>query len=109
MATGLERDKEGVPDVAFLRASRQAAVGFHVANLGFDSALAAEVDDQLGGQTAPFAAYWDEGSVLALATIAMAINGPILGTTMRRRAYSLSLALRVISAFRVLIYASRLA
>lgn len=42
VAAGAEHGEEGIADGAFQGASGEAAVGFHVADLGFDGAAAAE-------------------------------------------------------------------
>ena len=52
VAAGAENGKYGVANGAFQGASRQAAVGFHVSDLGLDGASAAEVRDQFGCQAA---------------------------------------------------------
>lgn len=50
VAAGAERGKEGVADGAFRRASRQAAVGFHMADFLLDGASAAQICDQFWRQ-----------------------------------------------------------
>lgn len=50
-------------------ATRQATVGFHVADLGLDGAAAAEVCDQLRGQAAPCAADQHAGRLNAVTTV----------------------------------------
>ena len=45
VSAGTKDGEQGIADGAFQRASRQAAIGFHVADLGFNGAAAAEVGD----------------------------------------------------------------
>ena len=52
VAAAAEDGEDRVSDGAFQRASREAAVGFHVADLGLDGAAAAEVGDEFWRQAA---------------------------------------------------------
>lgn len=70
-AAGAKRGKDGIANDAFQRASRQAAVGFHVADLGFDGTSSAEVCDEFWCQPAPRAADQDAGFVFAMAAVAV--------------------------------------
>lgn len=77
VSAGAEYGEEGIPDGAPQRASRQAAVGFHVTDFGLDGAAAAKVGDQLWRQAAPGAADQDACPVLAMAAIAAVDDGQI--------------------------------
>ena len=48
--------KKGIAQFAFERATRQVTVSFHVADLGFDGAAAADVGDELGRKASACAA-----------------------------------------------------
>lgn len=77
MAAGANCGKEGVADGVFQRASRQAAVGFHVADFCFDGAAAAEICDQLWCEAAPRAADQDAGPVFIVTAIAAVDDGEL--------------------------------
>ncbi len=79
VAAGAKCGKEGVADGAFQRTSRQAAVGFHVAGLGFVGASAAKVGDQFGGQPAPRAADQDAGCLKAVTAVNDGQIGALVG------------------------------
>lgn len=75
VSAGAEGGKEGITDGAFQRASRQAAVGFHVSDLSLDGTSAAQVRDQLRCQPAPCAADQDAGRLDAMTAIAAVDDG----------------------------------
>ena len=77
VSAGAEDGEEGIPDGAPQRASRQAAIGFHVTDFGLDGAAAAEVGDQLWRQAASGAADQDAGRGHAVAAITSVDDGQI--------------------------------
>jgi hypothetical protein len=77
VAAGAEDGKEGVAECAFQRASRQAAISFHVADLGFDGAATTEVCDQFRRQPAPCAADQDTGRLNAVAAVSTIDDGEV--------------------------------
>ena len=82
VAAAAQHRKEGVAGSAFQGAPREAAVGFHVADFGLDSASAAEISDKLGRQSAPGSADQHTGLVHAVAAITTVDDsqvGPVAG------------------------------
>ncbi len=77
VAAGTQDGKEGVADGAFQGAARQAAVGLHVADFGFDGAASAKVRDQPWRQAAAGAADQNAGFVLAMAAVSTVYDGQI--------------------------------
>ena len=73
VSAGAEDGEEGVADGSFQGAAHQAAVGFHVADLGFDGASAAEVCDEFWCQAAPCAADQDAGAPLKIVFVLTAV------------------------------------
>lgn len=69
MATGVLGGDEDIADGAFQVASGRAAIGFHVASLGFDRASPAEVDDLSGSQSPACAADQDTGLAFVMAPV----------------------------------------
>ena len=69
--------KERIADGAFQGATCEAAVGFHVADFGFDGAAASEVSDQLGCQAPAGAADQHAGFVGGMAAITTIDHGKV--------------------------------
>ena len=77
VAAGAEHEEHGTADGAVQGASRQAAIGLHVANLCLDGASTSQVCDQFWRQAAPCATDPDAGRLNTVAAVSAIDDGQI--------------------------------
>lgn len=77
VAAGVQDGEDRVADGAFQGVAGQAAIGLHVADLGFNRASSAEVDDLLGGQPSACAADQDTGLAFVMPPVTKIDDGKI--------------------------------
>lgn len=77
MSAGVQHGEDCIADGAVQGASGQAAIGLHVANLGFDRASPAEVDGLFGSQSPACAADQDTGFAFVMAPVTAINDGKL--------------------------------
>lgn len=77
VTAGVQDGEDCVADGAFQRASGQAAIGLHVADLSFDRASPAEVDDLFGSQSSACAADQNTGFAFVMPPVTAINDGEI--------------------------------